>query len=69
MTDLTLETELNRQRNYLETKVTSLLTQRKTTFSISQKIKAEKVDLEKVDFDLYECIEGSLKAWALRADE
>jgi CheY-like chemotaxis protein len=33
------------------------------------KIEAGKIDLEKIDFDLRECVESSLKALALRADE
>jgi two-component system, sensor histidine kinase and response regulator len=33
------------------------------------KIEAGKVDIEEINFDLHECIEGALKTLALRADE
>ncbi|MHC5733098.1 MAG: histidine kinase dimerization/phospho-acceptor domain-containing protein, partial [Nostoc sp.] len=33
------------------------------------KIEAGRIDLEEVDFDLCDTIEGSMKAMALRADE
>jgi two-component system sensor histidine kinase/response regulator len=72
MTDLTLETELNReQRDYLETvklSADSLLNVINDILDFS-KIEAGKVDLEEIDFDLSECIEGALKTLALRADE
>jgi signal transduction histidine kinase/CheY-like chemotaxis protein/HPt (histidine-containing phosphotransfer) domain-containing protein len=72
MTDLALETELTpEQREYLETvklSADSLLSVINDILDFS-KIEAGKVDLEQVDFDLRECIEGSLKTLALRADE
>jgi two-component system sensor histidine kinase/response regulator len=72
MTDLTLETELSReQRDYLETvkmSADSLLNVINDILDFS-KIEAGKVDLEEIDFDLCECIEGALKSLALRADE
>jgi two-component system sensor histidine kinase/response regulator len=72
MTDLALDTELTReQREYLDTvKVSadSLLTVINDILDFS-KIEAGKVDLEMVDFDLRENLEGVLKTLALRADE
>ena len=72
MTDLTLETELNReQRDYLETvkiSADALLDVISDMLDFS-KIEAGKVDLEEIEFDLCECIEGALKTLALRADE
>jgi two-component system sensor histidine kinase/response regulator len=72
MTDLALETELTReQRDYLETvklSADALLGVINDILDFS-KIEAGKVDLELVDFDIVECIEGALKTVALRADE
>lgn len=72
MTDLALETELTReQRDYLQTvklSADALLGVINDILDFS-KIEAGKVDLETVDFDIYECIEGALKTVALRADE
>ena len=72
MTDLALETELDRaQRDYLQTvklSADSLLSVINDILDFS-KIEAGKVDLEAVDFDIFECVEGALKTVALRADE
>jgi two-component system sensor histidine kinase/response regulator len=72
MTDLALETELtSEQREYIETvklSADSLLTVINDVLDFS-KIEAGKMDLEEIEFDLYECIEGALKTLALRADE
>ena len=72
MTDLTLDTELtSEQREYLDTVKTSadsLLTVINDILDFS-KIEAGKIDLEAVDFELRDCIEGTLKTLAFRADE
>ena len=72
MTDLTLRTELTlEQRDYLETvklSADSLLNVINDVLDFS-KIEAGKVDIEETDFNLCDCIEGSLKTFALRADE
>ena len=72
MTDLTLETELTpEQRDYLETvklSADALLNVINDILDFS-KIEAGKVDMEEINFDLHECIEGALKTLALRADE
>jgi two-component system sensor histidine kinase/response regulator len=72
MTDLALETELTReQRDYLDTvklSADALLNVINDILDFS-KIEAGKVDLESIDFDLCDCIEGALKTLALRADE
>jgi two-component system, sensor histidine kinase and response regulator len=72
MTDLALETELTpEQREYLDTvklSADALLGVINDILDFS-KIEAGKVDLETVDFDLRECIDGTLKTLALRADE
>ena len=72
MTDLALETELNReQRECLETvKVSadSLLTVINDILDFS-KIEAGKIDLEFVDFEVRDSLESALKTLAVRADE
>src|SRR5665213_2311814 len=72
MTDLTLQTELSiEQRDYLETVKLSadcLLNVINDILDFS-KIEAGKVELEEADFNLCDCIEGSVKAFALTADE
>jgi two-component system, sensor histidine kinase and response regulator len=72
MTDLTLETDLSgEQRDYLQTvklSADSLLIVINDILDFS-KIEAGKIDLESIDFDLNECIEGTLKTLSLRADD
>jgi two-component system, sensor histidine kinase and response regulator len=72
MTDLTLETELTpEQRDYLETvklSADALLNVINDILDFS-KIEAGKIELEEVNFNLRDCIEGALKTMALRADE
>jgi signal transduction histidine kinase/CheY-like chemotaxis protein len=72
MTELALDTELNpEQREYLETaklSADSLLTVINDILDFS-KIEAGKIELEITEFNLRECLEATLKTFALRADE
>ena len=72
MTELALDTELNaEQREYLQTvrmSSDSLLSVINDILDFS-KIEAGKIDLETVDFNLYECVEATLKTFALRSEE
>ena len=72
MTELALETELNaEQREYLQTvkmSSDSLLSVINDILDFS-KIEARKIDLEALDFNLCECVEATLKTFALRAEE
>ena len=72
MTELALDTELNaEQREYLETvKMSSdvLLSVINDILDFS-KIEAGKIDLEAADFHLCECVEATLKTFALRSEE
>jgi signal transduction histidine kinase/CheY-like chemotaxis protein len=72
MTDLVLETKLNdEQREYVglvKQSADSLLTIINDILDIS-KIEAGKLTIEAVPFDLYHCIENTLKALMLRARE
>ncbi len=72
MTDLALATEMTpEQRDYLETvklSADALLNVINDILDFS-KIEAGRVDLEAIDFNLCDCIEGALKTLALRADE
>lgn len=72
MTDLALGTELtSEQREYLETvKVSadSLLSVINDILDFS-KIEAGKIDMEAIDFNLYDCLETTMKTLSLRADE
>ena len=72
MTELALDTELSaEQREYLETvkmSSDSLLLVINDILDFS-KIEAGKVDLEAADFRLCECVEATLKSFALRSEE
>ena len=72
MTDLALATEMTpEQRDYLETvklSADALLNVINDILDFS-KIEAGRVDLEEIEFNLCDCIEGALKTLALRADE
>jgi CheY-like chemotaxis protein len=72
MTDLALDTELSsEQREYLETvelSADALLTVINDILDFS-KIEAGKIDLEAVDFDLRDNLEGTLRTLGLRAHE
>jgi PAS domain S-box-containing protein len=72
MTDLALETELTaEQQEYLSTvkmSADSLLTVINDILDFS-KIEAGRIDLEVLDFNLRDCLEGTLKTLSLRADE
>ena len=72
MTDLALETELSaEQKEYLDAvklSADSLLCVINDILDFS-KIEAGKIDLDKADFNLRDCLETTLKTLALRADE
>ncbi|MEY2496188.1 MAG: two-component system, sensor histidine kinase and response regulator [Verrucomicrobiota bacterium] len=72
MTDLALETDLNRdQREYLgmvKTSAHSLLGLINDILDFS-KIEAGKLELESIDFSLRDCIGGMLKPLGIRADQ
>jgi two-component system, sensor histidine kinase and response regulator len=72
MTDLALDTQITpEQREYLDTvkfSAESLLTVINDILDFS-KVEAGKLELEWRDFNLPECVEGTLKTLALRADE
>ncbi len=72
MTDLALDTQLTpEQREYLETvkmSSDSLLTVINDILDFS-KIEAGKIDLEAIEFNLRDCLESTLKALAIRADQ
>ena len=72
MTDLALDTELNReQREYLDTVKMSADALLKVINDILDfsKIEAGKVELDSADFDLRDNVEGILRTLALKADE
>jgi two-component system, sensor histidine kinase and response regulator len=72
MTELALDTELTpEQREYLQTVIISSDSLRYLIDDILDfsKIEAGKIDLEAVDFNLRDCLELTLKTFALRADE
>jgi CheY-like chemotaxis protein len=72
MTDLALDTDLTpEQKEYLQTvkmSSESLLSVINDILDFS-KIEAGKIDLEAVDFNLSDCMEATLKTFALRGDE
>jgi len=72
MTELVLETELTpEQREYVHTvkmSSESLLVVINDILDFA-KVEAGKLDMEAVDFDFIECVESTLKMFALRADE
>lgn len=72
MTELALDTDLTwEQREYLQTVKTSsdsLLIVINDILDFS-KIEAGKIDLETVDFNLCDCLEATLKTFALHSDE
>ena len=72
MTELALDTDLtSEQREYLQTVKTSsdsLLIVINDILDFS-KIEAGKIDLEAVDFNLCDCLEATLKTFALHSDE
>ena len=72
MTDLALETELSvEQKEYLDTvklSADSLLGVINDILDFS-KIEAGRIELDKADFNLRDCLETTLKTLALRADE
>ncbi len=72
MTDLALDCELAKEpREYLEAvklSAHSLLVVINDILDFS-KIEAGKVDLETVDFDLWTCVESTLKTLVLQAEE
>ena len=72
MTDLALDTELTaEQREYLQTvkfSADSLLNVINDILDFS-KIEAGKIDIEVIEFDLWECLETTLKDFARRAEE
>jgi signal transduction histidine kinase/CheY-like chemotaxis protein len=72
MTELALDTNLTpEQREYLETvklSADALLTVINDVLDFS-KIEAGKIDVETIDFNLRDCLETTLKTFALRADE
>lgn len=72
MTDLALDTEItSEQREYLDTvkiSADALLSVINDILDFS-KIEAGKIDLEAVDFDMRDLLEGTMKTVSLRADE
>jgi signal transduction histidine kinase/CheY-like chemotaxis protein len=72
MTELVLDTELTlEQREYLQTvkmSSESLLIVINYILDFA-KIEAGKIDMDEVDFDLYHCLESTLKTFALSGDE